>query len=245
MRLYPQRTRQLLAAGFVVVVFTALLTASGSAAGLADDEQIHACVRVGQQGKANGSVRIVDDPAECIDAERALTWNTTGPQGPPGSQGEPGPEGPQGPQGEQGSPGPQGEQGPQGERGEQGPQGPAGVSDGYIDRLPHFIQVYPDLVPSPAILNLDLPAGQYALSVKIRTRGAEGNEALCGFVGKHGTGDERIDFAHNYEQQTIVLHDLVVLEEPDSVRVACAGYTGLSEVGNATLTALAVGEVHG
>lgn len=205
----------------------------------------------GCRSEASGVLRVIDEVDSCRKGEQPLQWNQAGPEGPAGPQGpqgprgEPGPEGPQGPRGEQGLPGPQGEQGPQGIRGEQGPQGPAGVSAGYIDRQPNFVQVYPDLVPSPTILSLDLPAGQYALFVKIRARSADGNEAFCGFVGKHGQGSERVDFAHNYQQQTIVINDLVVLDEPGSVRIACAGYTGLSEVGNATLTALAVGEVDG
>jgi len=46
--------------------------------------------------------------------------------GPPGPQGEPGPQGPVGPTGPQGEPGPQGPVGPTGPQGSQGPTGPSG-----------------------------------------------------------------------------------------------------------------------
>lgn len=231
------RYRGVAALGVVAAVFTGGVA---YAAIPGTDGVINGC-----RSEASGVLRAIDEGDSCRKDEQPLSWNQAGPagpagpQGPQGPQGAPGPEGPQGPQGEQGL------QGPAGAQGEQGLQGPAGVSAGYIDRQPTFVQVYPDLVPSPTILSLDLPAGQYAVFVKIRAVGASGNEVFCGFIGEHGQGNERVDFAHDNGQQTIVINDLIVLEEPTSVRIACAGYTGLSEVGNATLTALAVGAVHG
>lgn len=205
-----------------------------------DENEIHGCVH-----ERTGAVRIVDGSDDCGRRETLVSWNQTGAQGPPGPQGPEGPAGPTGETGPAGPPGEPGPPGPDGQDGAAGPAGPAGVSAAYADQLPTFIQVYPDLVPSPRILNLDLPAGQYALFVSIRAHGAEGNDVLCGFIGQHGTGHVSVAFAHDYEQQTIVFQDLVVLEEPASIGVACAGHTGLSEVGNATLTALAVGAVDG
>lgn len=87
--------------------------------------EIHACV------KKNGNVRIDD---ECRRNDSPLTWNSVGPQGIHGIQGEPGsvgPQGGQGLQGEAGSAGPQGPQGPAGAQGPVGPQGPQGSVLGY------------------------------------------------------------------------------------------------------------------
>lgn len=50
-------------------------------------------------GSPKGSLRVVDDAAQCRKTEQALTWNQTGPKGDPGS------EGPQGEKGDPGAPG--------------------------------------------------------------------------------------------------------------------------------------------
>lgn len=185
-----------------------------------------------------GALRLVEDHDECRAGEQQVTWSVAGPEGPAGPAGPQGEPGPAGPQGE---PGPAGPAGPQGEP---GPQGPAGVSDAYLDEHEEFVQVYPDLVPSPRILNLDLPAGAHSLLVKISAVGAAGNEVRCGFIEAFSGVSEDVDFAHDLEQRTIVLHSVVELHEPGSIGVACAGLTGLSEVGNASFTALSVGDLH-
>lgn len=71
---------------------------------------IHACASA-----KKGTVRIVDQPTDCVVTETPLSWNEQGPPGPEGPPGAPGPVGPAG---------------PQGEPGEQGPAGPAGSSGG-------------------------------------------------------------------------------------------------------------------
>ena len=112
------------ATGIVMIVQAAIPDPSGV---------IHACYR------PNGNVRLVDK-SSCTGNETAISWNQTGPAGPPGEagaqgtpapQGAPGPQGPPGPQGvagPQGTQGPQGSTGPQGPQGSPGPSGPAGVS---------------------------------------------------------------------------------------------------------------------
>lgn len=96
----------------LAVIATSGVIASGGAvavmAAAGSDEVIHACVSRGLLGLGAGNVRIVDGTNDCQSTEDAVSWNTTGPAGPPG---EPGPQGDPGPPGE---PGPQGEPGPPG-----------------------------------------------------------------------------------------------------------------------------------
>src|SRR5262249_14616117 len=51
----------------------------------------------------NGNLRLVSSPGDCRNHETAISWDITGPAGPPGPPGPPGPAGSPGPQG---SPGP-------------------------------------------------------------------------------------------------------------------------------------------
>jgi hypothetical protein len=102
-------------------VLFAMAAGGVAAAHGGDDDQIHACVKVG--GKGAGNIRITDPDDTCGAGEEPLDWNITGPQGPAGPQG---PEGPQGPTGATGPQGPEGPQGPTGPTGPQGPQGEPG-----------------------------------------------------------------------------------------------------------------------
>ena len=64
--------------------------------------------------KLTGSVRVIDKEAgqSCLARlETPLSWNATGPQGPPGAKGEQGIGGPQGDAGARGEPGEKGEPG--------------------------------------------------------------------------------------------------------------------------------------
>lgn len=79
--------------GAVAVVALAGAAYAGIDA-VAQAEAITAC-----KSDSNGSIRIVDDAAECRNNEVPVTWNTEGPAGPPGQAGPPGPPGPPGPGG--------------------------------------------------------------------------------------------------------------------------------------------------
>jgi len=86
---------------------------------------LEACINPG-----NGGMRLVDSSTACHNNETRVSWNITGPAGPPGPEGPTGPAGPPGPKGDTGAAGPQGNTGPQGPKGDTGPQGPAGASSG-------------------------------------------------------------------------------------------------------------------
>jgi hypothetical protein len=53
---------------------------------------LEACINPG-----NGMMRLVDSSTACHNNETRVSWNITGPAGPPGPQGDPGPTGPPGP----------------------------------------------------------------------------------------------------------------------------------------------------
>lgn len=102
------------------VVFVAGMLSAGAIAGSVSyastsdgSAPIHACVN-----KLTGVTRIVDQAGRCLLLERAVTWNSQGPAGPPGPVGPPGPAGPVGPAGVAGPQGPAGPPGPQGPPGE-------------------------------------------------------------------------------------------------------------------------------
>jgi Collagen triple helix repeat (20 copies) len=103
--------------GAAVVLCTAAGLAYAAIPG--SDSVIKGCY-----AKQSGDLRVIDAEAgkTCLSSEIPLSWNQTGPTGPPGAKGEKGDPGPQGLPGEQGEPGPQGIDGAQ------GPAGPAGVS---------------------------------------------------------------------------------------------------------------------
>jgi hypothetical protein len=68
---------------------------------------------------ANGQVRIVSAPSDCLPSESATSWNVVGPVGPVGPQGSQGPQGLQGPQGAAGTNGTNGTNGTDGVSGYQ------------------------------------------------------------------------------------------------------------------------------
>jgi hypothetical protein len=125
-----------------VGVLILLACAGLSVAATRDSSSVtyHGCVH-----RTTGLLRVID-PSQgesCRPNERAISFNETGPAGPPGlpgpkgDTGAPGPQGvtgdtgatgPQGPQGATGPQGPQGNTGPQGPQGEPGAAGPAGVT---------------------------------------------------------------------------------------------------------------------
>jgi hypothetical protein len=144
-----RRAKIIATTGGLVVGATMFGTMAASAAD--DANVIHACVTKATAFSPGGAVRVVSAGTACKSTETALTWNSTGlqgpvgpqgiqgpaggpgpagpagPQGAKGDQGVPGPQGPKGDPGDTGATGPQGIQGAKGDQGIQGPQGPQGI----------------------------------------------------------------------------------------------------------------------
>lgn len=139
--------------------------------------RINACYVTNPQllGPARGTVRLVDTGEACRNGETPITWNQTGPQGPPGATG---PAGQQGPAGERG---PVGATGPIGATGSEGPTGPPGppgaeplwavVEDGFTPNGPtvriasgsHAIAA--EFVDTYSLITFDRPVGNCAIQV--------------------------------------------------------------------------------
>ena len=118
--------RALIVGGLCVVVAT---VASVAWAMTSASTKIVACAK-----KSNGALRLVDAAKDCRKTERAVIWNTQGPQGPRGPAGARGPAGEDGVDGEDGLDGQDGVDGDDGDDGidgidgqdgAQGPPGPA------------------------------------------------------------------------------------------------------------------------
>lgn len=116
-----------------VGVLILLACAGLSVAATRDSSSVtyHGCVH-----RTTGLLRVID-PSQgesCRPNERAISFNETGPAGPPGlpglkgDTGAPGPQGVKGDTGATGPQGPQGDTGPRGPQGEPGAAGPAGVT---------------------------------------------------------------------------------------------------------------------
>lgn len=206
-------------AGILVCGFMFGAVAAGAGT---DPPRIRACVN-----DRTGFVRIVDDPSQCREGEHALDWQVQGPTGPPG------PIGPEGPQGEPGLPG------------TPDPAGPPGPSDAYIDRDESFTQLVAGEM-APSMATLKLPAGQYSLLGSVQVRGGGVDETIVVCVLTTGRAHEELRFPAlgAATQQTVVLQDWLVLEEPDSVSMLCGSHQGLPLAGNSSFTAIKVGEVH-
>ena len=83
-----------------VALPTAVVLGAGTAVALAaipsaSDQVIHACYLTTGTGTTAGQLRVIDADANqaCLPGEATLTWNQTGPQGPPGDVGPPGDSG--------------------------------------------------------------------------------------------------------------------------------------------------------
>ena len=134
---------------------------------------IHACFT-----KSTGTIRVIDNSVtNCKSGETSLAWNVQGPPGPQGPQGSVGPQGAQGvagptgstgPGGPTGLAGPTGPAGPAGAAGPTGPSGPtgsagpAGTSDAFFAVGGCCPGIYSDN-DYHLVVDLDLPAGSYAL----------------------------------------------------------------------------------
>ena len=89
----------------LVLIIAGVLVMTGSVAFAAhiNPNEIHVCYK-----NNNGQMRLINDPANCLNSETSISWNQTGVQGPVGPAGVPGPVGPSGPQGPIGPVGPSG-----------------------------------------------------------------------------------------------------------------------------------------
>src|SRR6185369_16330853 len=96
----------------LLVLMAPIITQATSTPGV-----LEACINPG-----NGGMRLVDSSTPCHNNEDRISWNITGPAGPPG------PTGPAGPTGATGPAGPAGPTGPTGPAGATGPAGPPGPS---------------------------------------------------------------------------------------------------------------------
>ena len=120
----------------VLALVLALAAPAGGAVALrarGDSTTVHACA-----ARTDGRLRLVARAAACRRAERPVSWNVVGrqgPAGPPGSGGPAGAPGLAGAAGPRGEPGPQGPAGPAGPQGPRGPRGDAGTTFASLDAL--------------------------------------------------------------------------------------------------------------
>jgi Collagen triple helix repeat (20 copies) len=118
---------------WVIIIGTLiLLLAIGGAVASAAPWQDNATTINGCVSNQTGLLIIARAGGRCPRGMTPISWNETGPAGPAGSPGSPGPSGPAGspgspgPSGPAGSPGSPGPSGPAGSPGSPGPSGPAG-----------------------------------------------------------------------------------------------------------------------
>lgn len=116
-------------------------------------------------GSPKGSLRVVDDAAQCRKTEQALTWNQTGPKG------DPGPEG------------------PQGEKGDKGDPGAPGTSQAFR-ATGHLINV--PRAEGGVVVSKTVPAGSYVVTASVRAiaSGSAPDEVLEIVCALRGGGTE-------------------------------------------------------
>lgn len=110
---------------FISVLACAVFVPIALHAAASSPGTLEACVNPG-----NGNMRLVDSSTQCHNNETRVSWNITGPAGPPGPTGPAGPTGATGPAGPTGATGPAGPTGLTGATGPAGPAGPPGPSSG-------------------------------------------------------------------------------------------------------------------
>jgi hypothetical protein len=129
-------------AGLIVAV--AALVAFSITSSPCRAETIYGCVKT-----PAGTLRIVSGPKSCDRGERAIMWNSAGPQGPQGLQGAPGPKG------DQGTPGPKGE------------PGAAAATFQFVGLTPQTFSGSPTWLEMGAACNSAFPGSRLATSVDI------------------------------------------------------------------------------
>jgi len=176
---------------------------------------IHGCYN-----KALGSLRVIDpashDPlkGKCLGSETAISWNQTGPAGPPGSAGVAGPKGDTGPQGATGNTGAQGQAGPQGAKGDTGPQGPAAGNAiiGYGDNGVRIGN-------GTSLASMTVPKGHWVLTATatIASQSTETDQVYCAFDPGDGIG--RITLPAFVSQSAGIPEEEVVVQGSASLTV--------------------------
>ena len=185
-------------------------------------------------------MRIIDSTVTtCGQNETAVTWSSTGPQGPMGLSG---PQGPQGLQGSQGVSGPQGPAGPQGPQGPVGSQGQAGFSHAYISANPGSILIRGS---DTEVAQVTVPAGNYAIFGKASLGNEDGD--FQGGNCKLSTGDET-DVAlpgmtgSQLFVYSVSLRGAATVSQPTTISMTCSTFRGTAT--RVVLTAVAVGVVN-
>ncbi len=196
----------------------------GTSAAIPDEGGVfHACV-----SKSSGTVRIVE--TTCKSSETPATWNAQGPAGPAG---------------------PMGASGATGQTGATGAEGPRGPSDAFIARNDGPVPV-PTWPARTTVVDLDLPAGVYALFAKAVVANPstgvdyQGASLTC----RLSTGEYSGAGADANDATTISLQDLLTLTEPGTVTLACEksypsdeSHSGVVRM--AKVTAIQVEALHG
>lgn len=237
------RKQRLLAA----VSAVALVGTAGSMAYAAIPDSngvIQACYKKSGLLQEPGVLRVSDNG--CRTNEIPLSWNQVGPIGPAGPQGSTGAQGVQGSQGPQGETGPAGSDGTDGlngatgAKGDKGDPGAPGPSDAYYRRS-GVVDLRNHVMTT--ISAVDLPAGSYAVFVKV---------SLYNHDGDHQNLDCQVSpLAHPnswplgfgaYGEYNLTHQDVVSFGAPGRVTLSCATYDGAAVDG--TITAIKVGALH-
>ncbi|MBD3943180.1 collagen-like protein [Microbacterium sp. NEAU-LLC] len=198
---------------------------------------------------ADGKLRLVDASTQCRPPEKAISWNTVGPQGPAGPAG---PAGPQGETGATGATGPTGATGATGPAGPAGPTGPAGVGGkgyGVWGELPAVSHL-----GNGTVASLSLPAGSYVLTAAVRadTESSSASEEVaisCALMYETSTlataGETPGNFLTQtfYGRSSLAMTATRTLSAPGTVSVFC-GQVGADAVSfTADITAVAVSSI--
>jgi len=214
----PAKPRWLGTTGMLAAGATLAVTATGGIA-LASDAAatgtITACYRPGSR---TAELQLPSTPGSCPRDDKTLTWNQTGPQGPPGAQGLQGQPGAQSLQGQPGA------QGLQGQPGAQGPQGPAGASVGTAATsstiVPLNAAATSTVLTGPAVPS----SGTYYVTVAATFGIAQGNSVICDLESSSG-GTASSAFTEGPEpadiDETLPLNGVLVLSAGAAPEVRC------------------------
>jgi hypothetical protein len=178
------------------------------------DGVIYGCYK-----KSGGSLRVIDRAVtNCAKDESLISWNQTGPEGPPG------PAGP---------PGPQGLQGPVGPQGETGPQGESGITKATFVLLPN--DPFPIAQNSTQVLSKQLPAGNWVVVAStgihtnsppdtfIKTAGCELRSGTLRIGGADWSGSSEADWNQSVN---LSMNGGAYLPEGGTISLWCYAFDG-------------------